>query len=466
MGSGKTYVGAAVASYLKTPTLVVCPHIAQSAWKRAAEHFADRFSVIGIEKLRAGNTQFGCWSNYRPGTEYLKCTMCQCRLDPLHPIPCYAHPDGVHCVESKRTAPHYGKFEFHPGVKLVIFDEAHRFGGIDSLNGDIVIAAKQQNKKVLALSATLADNPLKMRALGYLLDLHNLNTDLFQVAHIGRRVALPSFYRWARSHGCIHDARFHGWKWLVGQERQREIMAAIRAQIFPARGVRLDYDDIPGFPERDIVAELYDLDDPEAVDSCYKEMAEALRQLDDKAANDKSPDGPLTRLLRARQRVELLKVPVAESLATDWLETGKSVGIFVNFRQTIDELKKRFPNSVIIDGSPDSIKNRDRYVEKFQANTCRLALINCEAGGVALSLADLDGQHPRAGLVFPGLSATSLRQLFGRFHRENGRSRCHYRVLFANKTVEMQTHRVVTPKLNNLDALNDGDLSPANLVFA
>jgi hypothetical protein len=37
-------------------------------------------------------------------------------------------PAGVHCVEQKRKPWNPGQFRWHPKVKRVVFDEAHRCG--------------------------------------------------------------------------------------------------------------------------------------------------------------------------------------------------------------------------------------------------------------------------------------------------------------------------------------------------
>src|SRR6185295_11543141 len=154
---------------------------------------------------------------------------------------------------------------------------------------------------------------------------------------------------------------------------------------------------------------------------------------------------------------ELLKVPVASELGEDYVAKGCSIVWFVNFRATIDELQKRHPDALVIDGSPEAVKVRQQNVDKFQTNQCRKLIVNNEVGGVSLSLQDLDGSHPRVGLVFPPQSAVTFRQVTGRLPRDGGLSPARYRVLFANKSVEVPMHKALSMKLNNLDALNDQD---------
>lgn len=449
---------------MKLPTLVVVPKVAVTAWERAAQHFDDSFSVINYEMLRTGRTPYGQWENNPPAdfklTEYFKCQCCQLKFSLENFTPCYCHPLGVHCAEIKRETWKYGAFHFHPAVKNVIFDEVHRCAGLDSLNADMLIAARREKRKVLGLSATAACSPLDMRALGYTLDLHTLDNDIF-----GLRPPRRNFYAWASKYGVRRDPAFRGLVWRVSAAEQLRIMSEIRDLIIPARGVRVRVDDIPGFPERDITSELYDLEEGKQIDRLYAEMAEPLARLQQKIEGDLCPDHPLTVILRARQKIELLKVPIAVELARDYMAKGYSVAIFVNFSETLNVLREKLNCDCFIDGTPAGVRYRQRSIDDFQANRSRAILANNEAGGIAVSLQDLDGFHPRVGLVFPSYSARTMRQVFGRLHRDGGLSKCHYRILFAAKTVEEKVHRALKPKLNNLDALNDADLVPDNLIL-
>jgi hypothetical protein len=461
-GVGKSYLASAFAHLYDEPTLIVGPKIAENTWLRAAKHFNDKFSYVGYEKLRAGNTPYGKWSNSdRRREKFFQCTNCLCKFDPEYIddwFPCPHHSAGIHCFDSKSKRADYGDFKFDPAVRCVVFDEAHRGNGWHSINAEIIIAARRQNIKTLALSATPAVTPLQMRALGYLLDLHNDNTDLLSSrTRAPGRLLCPSFKRWLSPLGCRYSAEFHGYHWFSSPECQQQIMDSIRADIIPSRGIRIRREDIAGFPECDIRAELYTLDDPRAVDSCYMEMAGALAQVAARRAGDKCPELAITDGMRQRQEVELLKVPVFEELANDYLTQGYSVVFFVNFRQTIEELLKRFPWAGVIDGQT---KNRDQYVDKFQENSLRVLICNSEAGGINLSLQDLDGRHPRAGLVSANFSAVSLLQVLGRLPRDGGRSRSLYRIIFAAETIEEDVYEKVNPKLANLGALLDSDLLP------
>lgn len=455
MGTGKTFVAAAVALAHGLPTLVVVPAVSVTSWERACAMFGDELSIVGYEALRTGRTPFGWWDNTPPPgfrlERYFYCESChrEVNMNPMEFVPCYCRRDGVHCVETKKRSWRYGQFHFAPEVRNVVFDECHRLGGMDSLNADMAFALHRQKILFHGMSATFASDPLKLRALGLLLGLHK-GTD---------------FYTWATKRGARRVPPFNGWKWLATPERQREVMLDIRNELIPARGVRLSTDDILGFPERDITAELYDLEGAGLIDQLYAEMADALAVLEKRKEQDKAPDLAITRMIRAAQKIELLKVPVAVELSRDSMARGESVAIFVNYKATLEELRKKLKCDCYIDGSPEGVRVRQQNIDTFQENRSPLILVNNQAGGICVSLHDLYGGHPRTGYVMPCFSATAIRQVFGRLHRDGAKSKCHYRVMFAAGTGEVKMHRALAAKLDNLDYLNDGDLFPSNLAL-
>jgi hypothetical protein len=452
-GIGKTYVATAVALALNQPTLVVAPDVALSSWTRAAKYLGGSVSVVSYDQLRTGRTPYGTWANNPPkgfrNEIFFKCQSCQRIVDMEKFEPCYCHPAGFHCLEAKKKAWKYGPFTYVPQIKFLIFDEAHRCSAMDSLNAQLLVAARRNGIQTLCLSATLADSPLKMFALGYVLGLHN-----------------GDFYRWSQQYGCGKIQGLRGWHWTLGKDRQKEAMKQLNSKIFPAKGVRVCRADVPGFPTVSVSTGLYDLEDPSKVDALYAEMREPLDRLSKRMESDVCAEMEITKMLRIRQKLELLKVPLAIELAKDAVEKGHSVGIFLNFKETMDELRRRLGCDCYIDGSPAGKRFRERNIENFQADKERIILVNSEAGGLAVSLHDLHGNHSREGLVFPVFSATTFIQLLGRFPREGGKTHSNYKVLLAANTIEEKIDAKLSNKIGNLTALlegsvlSDSDLSP------
>jgi hypothetical protein len=449
MGSGKTFVAGAVIRELNLPTLVICPDVARTGWLRAGEHLGVEFDVIGYEMLRTGRTPYGRWQFPKTGPlkTRLKCTQCQCWIEPETPQ-CPYGP--VHCVETKTLPHNYGRFLFHPAVRAAVFDEVHRCKAMDSLNADMLIAARRQGLRVLGLSATAGDSPLDFKALGFVLGLHELDEGV-------------RFWTWVRRHNCKPSP--HGGFRFAGDEQARKrTMARLNEEIFPAHGVRIRTKDLPGFPESQITAELYDLNEGRAIENLYEQMDDSIRALRDRAAADKQTH--LTVILRSLQEIELLKVPIFVQLTEDANDQGYSVVNFVTFTQTLDELCKRLKTECRIDGSQVGAagqKRRQNNIDSFQAGLNRRLVCNSAAGGICISLHDTVGDSPRLGLVSPCSSAVNIRQVFGRLPRIGAKSKSLYRVVLAAGTREEAVHRRLVTRLNQQDALNDGDLLASNL---
>lgn len=448
-GLGKSYHAGAVIRELQLPTLVLCPKIAVTAWGRVLDHLQTGACVKNWEIVRTGTLPYGRWQHPLPTASERKvklvCQSCQCETDLTRPVRCHAHPSGIHCVESKKVPHNYGRFNWYEGIKLIVFDEAHVAGGLDSLNADLVVAAKRQNILSLFLSATCADSPLGFKALGYSLGLHGGPT---------------SFYSWAKARGCSRPV-FGGLHWLVNEQRKKQVMSAIHADLFPSRGVRIRTSDIPGFPSCRVDAELFDLEGAGKLAALYERMEEAIDILNKHKLSDKAAEHPLTVLLRCAQEIELVKVPLFIALRDEAIESGHSAVLFVNYKQTMDELLSRMKTSACIRGN-QSPSERQHWVDEFQENRELTLVANTAAGGISVSLHDLKGR-PRLGICSVHPSAVKMKQVFGRLARAGGLSPARYRMVLVAATPEEKMHSRLSSKLNCLDALLDSDLTACNL---
>lgn len=448
-GVGKTYHAAAVVRHLKSPTLVVCPKISVTSWNRVLTAMKTGACVKNYESLATGRTPYGSWEHPMPKvrpTKYV-CEQCQQEVKIYESVRCRYHPTGIHCV-SIRPVPHnYGKFSWYAGIKLLVFDEVHRCGGLDSLNADMLIAAKRQAIPTLCLSATAADSPLGFRALGYVLGLHSL-------------VGSNGFFHWAMHRGCKRPV-FGGLHFMASEERKKGIMAEIHRSLFPVRGARVRVTEIPGFPACQVKSELYDLDAAGKIDALYAEMDTAIAALNEMKKTDVCDWNPLTMLLRASQQIELLKVPLFIAIRDEAIEAGLSVAIFVAYTQTLEELMKRMKVPACIRGG-QPLGERQHWIDEFQADRQTTIIANIAAGGVSVSLHDTLGRA-RLGIASLHPSAVKMRQVFGRLARAGGLSPALYRIPLVAGTVEEKTHEKLVSKLNTMDALNDADLCAANL---
>jgi len=392
-GCGKTVCAAELARRHDDFVLVICPKAVIPSWQRELTERGVKAHVTNYESVRTGRTKaLGNWSPR--GKQWL-----------------WNLPKGT----------------------FVIFDEAHKCGGIGTQNSKLLIEAKDRYK-VLMLSATLASSPLQMRAAGYVLGLHGLG----------------NFYQWATQYGAKKN-RWNGFD-FSGDENT---IAKLGALMSP-RVSRMTVSDLKDhFAETQINTEPLNFGDE--IQRIYREMEDELAELAERAKDD--PKGAaanaLTAQLRARQRAELLKVPVIAEMVEDYLAEGKSIAIFVNFTATLDALYDKLKMQVeTIDGRQTATM-RENAIGRFQCDHSRVILCNTAAGGVGVSLHDVTGKHPRVAIISPDWNEKSIIQAIGRVHRAGGKTPSQQRILFAAGTIEEQVEKSVRKKIRNLETLNE-----------
>lgn len=418
-GAGKTYLAAQTIVDLKIPALVVCPKIARSQWRDVLEGMGALkyvLDVVNPENLIASRKQR--W---------------------------YSHDEGWKNIPE--------------GPALLVFDELHRgASGIykrapGSKKGtgckQALMVARWVNKstpghKVLALTATPAESPLKMQVIGYLMGFHGF--------------LIGSFYSWCRMNGCRfvekNRAGQTALEFTKNRTESREIMANLRSQMgdrFIAVGPR----DIPDFPEEVVETVLVDLatEDHDALVRAYAEMPADIREI-------KPGTDDMVKLLRLRQQAEFCKALVLAQMAVNYVEDGLSVFISLNFtdaRLRIEEALRKadVPFASIYGGQRE--KERQDGIDAFQDNRRFVMVGMVQACGVALSLHDVKHERRRVSLISPGYSVSDIRQALGRIRRVGGTTAVQ-KIVLAAGSVEERVKQAYDRKGGNLDALVDGDL--------
>ena len=397
-GVGKTVIAMDIANDLGLEPFVLCPKSVIPSWNEHGAEF-----TLNYEKLRAGNTEF-----------------------------------------VKKEGNRFSWY-LDPSKVIMIFDEVHRCKGEKSLQSKLLAAAKRQGYKILMLSATAFHTPVEMKSIGFALDLHDYK----------------GWWMWCISKCGCRRGTFGGLSFRGGQTILSKIHNYIYEEGTP-RGSRIKINDLPdgSFPDTLITADGYQIDDSEALDKIYEEMRLELKEFEEKTADD--DDSPLVIMLRARQKVELMKVPLFEDLVKDYINSGNSVVVFLNFKDSLTALGNRLSGSYgisVVEGGQSS-EVRDRHVKDFQSNKTSVMLCMTQAGGTGLSLHDTDGNFPRVSLISPSFSAVDLRQALGRVHRASGASSSIQKIVFACDTIEMGVCRSIRTKLNSLDLINDNELNP------
>lgn len=319
----------------------------------------------------------------------------------------------------------------------VLVHNCHRAANEGTQNQKMVITAVEARLPIFGLSATIADVPTKLRAMGYALGIHRNGKD---------------WYDWLIQHGVV-QTRF-GMQFQGGERH----LKAIHKQIFPHKGIRVRAEQIKNFPKNQTIAKAYKLDEANKINSVYADMMARVAELEcsDMAGGDKQAC-ILVEILRARQAVELLKIPLMVSLTEDAIEEGNSVFLAVNFRDTLKELIARLGiKSIIMGGQKPEI--RRSMIDEFQANKTNMIAGIIKACREGLNLHDIHGGHPRVALIMPTPSSFDLKQTLGRVWRAGGLTTSLQRILFADGTIEEDVCESLANKLDQLDLLMDGDL--------
>lgn len=413
-GTGKTFMTLGAIRERGRRALIICPKAIVGDWKDACKRMGvECAGAYGWEWMKTGKTPFAKWTYKRVKKKVGKEFVLVDQKDQL----VWDVPDDCDLV----------------------FDECHRAANADTINSQMVQDAVAAGYKIMLLSATVADNPTKMKAVGYALRLHKNSKD---------------FLDWMKDHG-VRKGRF-GYEFQGGARH----LQSIHRSIFPMRGVRIRAEELgKAFPETQILAKAYDMEESKAIASVYAEMMDKCAEIEAREKDRSTRQASiLVEILRARQKVEFLKIPLMVSLTRDYHEEGNSIFLAVNFRESLAELCKHLKtDSVIIGGQKD--EDRKKHIARFQANESNVIIGIIKACREGLNLHDIHGGRPRVSLISPTPSAFDLRQVLGRVWRAGGKTPSLQRILFARDTVEEDVCFSIATKLDQLDLIMDGDLS-------
>ena len=418
--TGKTYSAVAVARELGLKICVICPKAVIKKWKTVIiKHFGLKDSLVDVvnyEKLIRGN----------------KDSKIASFVLPRH-------------ARSK-------KFEWNlPKKTLIIWDEAHKLKNWKTQNAKRCNDAIGKGYPMLFCSATMATNPLEMRAIGRAVKLFTGNR---------------SYYDW------VYDNGVYKGTWGLEFNNDKNVLKRLHHQLFIQRGVRLRRDSIPNFPACEIIPDVYNMDEQDSnkINEIFYEMEQELELVRQREKEDKKRAEKVNRELqeiviqiRARQKIELIKVPLFVEMIEEAKEEGFSVAVFVNFTETLQAIADRIKTTCIFDGkTPDKI--REKNIELFQSDKERIIIVNIQSGGVGLDLHDLNGNFPRISLISPSYSVGLMKQSLGRIWRDSAKTKSLQKIVCVANTVEENVCHNLQQKLNNLSMINDGEFDTLNIL--
>jgi superfamily II DNA or RNA helicase len=426
-GTGKTYSAIAACHILKLRPIIICPKSVIATWKSVSTYFDLKNPIIvNYETIKRGKM-------YDANQDKIKADFIK-----IHKY-----------IKNDKNIIDKIEFDFENSKMIkdkniiFIFDEAHRCSNLDSDNCLLMISAKQTGIKMLLLSATISDFPEKFKPFFYILNF--ISPEQVNKMNIDYKKYINIVDSWIN--------------------RDYKPMVRIHNMLYPDRASRVRIDVLGDmFPQTQINAVPYTMSKQRAIEieKEYKKLSIELDEIKNKKNNDKI--NPLTLTMRAHQRIEILKIPTFIELANDFLQNKFSVVIFVNFTQTLKTLAEMLHTDSIVYGEQD-YDDRNRIIDDFQTNKTNILILNIKAGGVGISLHDVNGGHPRVSLISPTWSSLDLVQALGRIHRAGGKTKTLQRIIYTANTVEERIAEKLRYKLQNINSINNGDLDLTNIEF-
>ena len=393
-GTGKTVVAAALAKSLGHPVAVLCPKQVIPSWERELKEMGvEPLFVINYEKIRGGRTK---WMT-KKGKNIMKWIL--------------------------------------PMGTLVLVDEIHKCKGPYTQNAQMILSLVNQGYQIHGMSATAAEDPTEMRAIGYMLNLHNLNK---------AQAPLRSWFGWMKHFGCEQDF-WNQWR-LVKKSKLKEL----RTAMYGISTDRLSVQDLPdAFKKNRIFVEPIQFKNLAKIKKAYKDLGltpEILEQYIEHGTVEDS-EHVIVNIIRARQLAESLKVPDLVEMAEDLMLEGLSVVIFVSFKETVEALCEKLCCDRIEGGQKS---DRQQVIDDFRDDKTTCVVVNTAAGGTGISLHDVNGDRPRVSLISPQFSAKDHVQVLGRIHRNGMKSDALQKILVASGSVEEAVMSSMQRRLDNL----------------
>ena len=433
-GTGKTFTSMAVCKQLGLRPLIITPKSTIPNWYDVASSFdVEPLGVVNYETAKNSKYYSSLGDFYAeqrvecPYIEVIREVMPNCYTPAGNP--------------KKRIREIKWK-NLDPGT-VIIFDEAQRGKNGIAQNAPMGSAATGTSKLLVStkpyldrtkgvfgmfLSATLTDGIECFDVISYILGLFR---------PYSKKAYLQYVYR------------------LGGSGPAMEVL---HNKIVPKYGARMSIAKIKEdtgdevFKDCDVDAKAYPMAPNLAaqIEEQHQIIHTAMEELRNKTGG---MNNPLVVMLRARQKIEMLKVSLFVELTEKYLRQGKYIVWFLNFKETkkvltekILEIPKNPGESSddrlltindidFIDGT-NTAEEREQIRKAFQEDRIPVLICQIRAGGVGISLHDIIGDHPRVGLHSPTWSAVDMKQAIGRLYRSGAASNTKQRVIYTKPRVE------------------------------
>ena len=420
-GTGKTFTSCYLAKEEGFKPIIICPKAVLMTWKKTLDLFEVEYLGIANYELMKG----GSWFAYDPNRtgdlgEKEKCPY-------------------LEVTKTKGRRPSYKWIGISSDV-VFIFDEAHRCKNKNTVNSKLLLATHETTGKKMLLSATIADKPHFFAVfsvmLGFCQEVDEFKLFIKRLKYMGDITSLGDYIR-----KC---------------DTATPVMLQLHKMVFPNHGSRMKISELgDAFPKNRIIADTYVMDDDttKAIQEAYQYISIVSKEA---AAREALAICKLAEIIRARQKIEALKVKAIVELTRDAVDDGNSVVIFVNYLDTMSLLVHELGVKCLVKGG-QTIPERQKMIDDFQEDKEHIIICQIQSGGVGISLHDTNGARPRISIISPSWSAQDMMQTFGRIHRAGGKSMCIQKIVYCHGTVEDRICQIVNDKLINYMHLNDGE---------
>jgi Mimiviridae putative ATP-dependent RNA helicase len=426
-GTGKTYVAISICKDMGYEPFIICPKSVIPNWKDVAKKFGVKiFGIANYELLK------GC-KYYTENYEKVECPyMFKINI----PEPTGKDDKNGNPVFKKDANGNYlmmKSFRFDlPRNVMVIFDEAHRCKNHKTITSRMLRAMNKSPAKIMLLSATISDKVKCFKPFGEVFGFYN---------------DVKKYNMWMRK-AKKASTIYYSKKNYTGDQITLDI---IHNRIFPAHGSRMRISELGDmFPKNQVCYQAYMCENKEEVQEQYDIIKEAFHDLKKKELRSEA----LGKLIRARMKVEMFKMPIMLDVIDEALDSGYSVAIFVNYIESMEYLAHYFETDCLIHGS-QTLEERQDSIDQFQSNNSRIIIAIIQAGGVGISLHDIHGGHPRMSVISPTWSGQDMMQVLGRIHRAGSQSPALQRIIYCAETYEDEICKLIQNKMINITALND-----------
>jgi len=323
------------------------------------------------------------------------------------------------------------KWHSLPSDMLVIYDEFHRCKNAATKNAQLSLTLRNSSARVLLLTATLAD---KVEYYG---------VPLTMIGKLESPNGLEDYINEQQENSFDEHIS------IVISRNMKQYVSRMTKDM-------IDND----IPNNYVHTNPYRMSD-KVTETIKNEAAYAyMNELKYKYLGlEETTPYPIVRINRARQRIEIAKCPYIVELVEKYYFMGKSIVIFLNFKESMGILRELLNNHNVhvgcfIHGGQNQADKQEN-INVFQSGKERVIMCQMQSGGTGISLHDTTGEYPRVSIISPSWSSQDLMQALGRIHRAGAKTPATQLLIYCKDTVEEQIAESLNDKIYMYNAFHN-----------